>query len=359
MCRSPLHPLLAALPKCEHHLHIEGTLSPTLLFTLSARNSISLPSTPAYASPSALLTAYNGFTSLDSFLSYYYAGMSVLIHASDFEQLAWEYLVKAHSDGVVHAEISFDPQAHTTRGVPYSTMVSGFTSACRRAEKELGMSTLLILCLIRHLPVAYSAQMFSEALSNNDFANGTLAGLGLDSSEIDRPPELFKEVYASAKDAGIRRTAHAGEEGPVEYIASAIHNLDVCRIDHGISLVDSAGLMAEVVEKKILVTLCPMSNLRLKCVREIKEVPVRQFLDSGVMFSINSDDPAYFGGYVLDNYCAVQEAFGLSVEEWRRIARTSVEGSWCGEERKKEILGKIDDVLGTKFTGTKQTIEDS
>lgn len=278
--------------------------------------------------------------------------MSVLIHASDFEQLCWEYIVKAHSDGVVHAEISFDPQAHTTRGVPYSTVVSGFTAACRRAENELGMSTLLILCLVRHLPVADSEHMFSEALSQNDFANGTLSGLGLDSTEIDRPPELYKEIYASAKSAGIRRTAHAGEEGPVEYIASAIHNLDVSRIDHGISLVDSASLVAEVVEKKILVTLCPLSNVRLKCVRDIREVPVRQFLDKGVMFSINSDDPAYFGGYLLDNYCAVQEAFELSVEEWRKIARASVEGSWCGEERKKEILGEIDAVLRVKFTGT-------
>ena len=218
------------------------------------------------------------------------------------------------------------------------------------------MSTLLILCLLRHLPVADSEQMFSEAFSNNDFANGTLGGLGLDSTEIDRPPGLYKEVYASAKSAGIRRTAHAGEEGPVEYIASAIHNLDVTRIDHGIRLVDSASLVAEVVQKKILVTLCPLSNVRLKCVREITEVPVRQFLDNGVMFSINSDDPAYFGGYVLDNYCAVQEAFGLSVEEWRRIARASVEGSWCGEERKKEILGKIDEVLGTEITRSQHSV---
>lgn len=348
MCRSPLHPLLAALPKCEHHLHIEGTLSPTLLFTLAAKNSIPLPSAPAYASPADLVAAYDGFTSLDSFLSYYYAGMSVLIHASDFERLAFEYFIKAHSDGVVHAEISFDPQAHTTRGVPYSTVVSGFTAACRRAEKELGISAVLILCLVRHLPVVDSERMFSEALSNNDFANGTLGGLGLDSTEIGHPPELYKEVYTSAKRARIRRTAHAGEEGPVEYIASAVHNLDVSRIDHGIRLVDSDSLVAEVVEKKILVTLCPLSNVRLKCVRDISEVPVRQFLDKGVMFSINSDDPAYFGGYVLENYCAVQEAFGLSVAEWTRIARASVEGSWCGQERKEEILRKIDAVLRTQ-----------
>ncbi|MCJ1302588.1 adenine deaminase [Hypocenomyce scalaris] len=240
MCRSPLHPLLVALPKCEHHLHLEGTLTPALLFTLSARNSISLPSTPAYTSPSTLLAAYEAFTSLDSFLSYYYAGMSVLINPSDFEQLAWEYFVKAHSDGVVHAEVSFDPQAHTGRGVSYSTVVSGFTAACRRAERELGMSTVLILCLLRHLPVADAEQMFSTALSNHDFANGTLGGIGLDSSELGRPPELYKTIYASAKTARIKRTAHAGEEGPVEYIASAIHNLDVSRIDHGIRLVDSA-----------------------------------------------------------------------------------------------------------------------
>ena len=350
MCKSSLHPFLTALPKCEHHMHLEGSLSPTLLFSLAARNSISLPATDdAFKSPSALLDRYTRFSSLDDFLHYYFIGMSCLVHEYDFEQLAWEYFCKAKEDGVVHAEVFFDPEAHTGRGVGYKTVVNGFTRACRRAENELELSTNLILCLLRHLPVSDSETTYTQA--ETDLASGLLAGLGLDSAEKGNPPSKFKAIYAKAKRKGIKRTAHAGEEGPVEYIKEALSDLDVQRIDHGIRLADDRDLMREVAERKLLVTMCPLSNVGLKCVKEIKDLPVRLFLDNGVRFSLNSDDPAYFGGYIQDNYCAVQEAFDLTEKEWEGIAQAGIEGSWCSDERKNEMLQSLENIVRTYSQG--------
>lgn len=346
MCHSPLHPFLAAVPKCEHHMHLEGSLSPSLLFRLAAQNSIALPSPTvdaSFSSPESLLDRYSRFTSLDDFLHYYFVGMSVLRKAEDFEALAWEYFVRAKADGVLHAEVFFDPQAHTGRGVAYETVREGFKAACRRAEQELGISTLLILCFLRHLPVKSAEETFETA--KEDLKNGVLAGIGLDSSEKDFPPELFRTVYASAKEAGIRRTAHAGEEGPASYVRGAISSLNIQRIDHGIRLAEDEALMAEVAKKKMLVTLCPLSNVRLRCVKSVEDLPIRKFLDAGLSFSINSDDPAYFGGYVLDNFCSVQEAFTLTVPEWVRISKAGIEGSWCAEERKVELLERLDRVV--------------
>ena len=290
-----------------------------------------------------MLQRYERFTSLDDFLHYYFIGMSCLIHTLDFEELAWEYFKKAKQDGVVHAEVFFDPQAHTSRGVAYQTVVEGFEKACRRAEKGLGISTNLILCFLRHLPVAEAESMYGEA--ETDLRSGRLAGIGLDSSEKGFPPGNWRDVYGKARAAGIRRTAHAGEEGPVEYIREALQELDVERVDHGIRLAEDRGLMTEVADRQVMVTLCPLSNVRLRCVKNVAELPIRQFLDAGVAFSINSDDPAYFGGYILDNYCAVQEAFDLSVGEWKRIAKAAIRGSWCDEERKKAVVQEIDDVV--------------
>ncbi|KAI9760463.1 MAG: hypothetical protein M4579_001657 [Chaenotheca gracillima] len=346
MCGSPLHTLLARLPKCEHHMHLEGALSPSLLFELASKNAISLPSSEedaAWASPSALHERYKHFTSLDDFLHYYLIGMSVLRSAADFEALAWDYFQHAAADNVVHAEVFFDPQAHTDRGVPYSTVVSGFRAACDRAQQTMGISTNLIVCFLRHLPVPASVAAFETA--KPDLLNGTLAGIGIDSSEAGYPPHLWKEIYDSAKSLGINRTAHAGEEGPASYISSALTDLTVSRIDHGIALASDPKLMASVAASNVLLTVCPISNLRLKCVSSIAELPIRKFLDAGVRFSINSDDPAYFGGYVLDNYCAVQEAFGLSVEEWEGICGKAIDGSWCGEERKVELRGLLKGVI--------------
>ncbi|MCJ1255070.1 adenine deaminase [Lignoscripta atroalba] len=324
-------------------MHLEGALGPSLLFSLASRNNVALPSEPSFASPSALLDRYARFTSLDDFLYYYFIGMSVLIHETDFEALAWEYFVKAKEDGVMHAEVFFDPQAHTGRGVAYKTVLGGFVKACRRAEEELGMSTMLILCFLRHLPPTEADSMFEDA--KGDLVDGTLAGIGMDSTEKDRPPELFRKVYASAKELGIRRTAHAGEEAGADMIKAALEHLDLQRIDHGRRMAEDEELIAEVAERKLLVTICPISNLKLQGVQSIGEMPVRTFLDKGVKFSINSDDPAYFGGYILDNYCAVQEAFDLTVEEWESIARAAVEGSWCAESRKMTILQALATVV--------------
>ncbi len=344
MCKSSLHPFLAALPKCEHHIHLEGSLSPALLFTLAERNVVALPSSdPAFSSSTALLDRYTRFSSLDDFLHYYFIGMSCLITESDFEQLAFEYFLKAKSDGVIHAEVFFDPEAHTVRGVAYQTVVNGFVKACRRAEQELGISTKLILCLLRHLPVSESEKMYAQAEA--DLLSGLLAGLGLSSTEKGNPPQKWKDIYASAKAKKIQRTAHAGEEGPVEYIRDAIRHLDVERIDHGISLADDTDLMLEVAERQLLITVCPLSNVSLKCVKEVKDLPIKTFLDAGVKFSINSDDPAYFGGYILDNYCSVQEAFELTVKDWEGIAKASISGSWCTESRKQAMLSQLEETI--------------
>ena len=351
MCHSQLHPFLAALPKCEHHMHLEGSLSPQLLFALATRNQIELPSAvedASFASPEALLDRYTRFTSLDDFLHYYFIGMSALIHAQDFEELAFEYFLRAKADGVVHAEVFFDPQAHTGRGVSYKTLRQGFTKACQKAEEQLGISTKLILCFLRHLPVKDAHDTLIEA--KQDLLSGALSGIGLDSSEKGNPPGAWRDIYAEAKRSGIKRTAHAGEEGPVEYIREAVNELDVERIDHGIRLVEDDELMRELAARHLLVTVCPLSNVRLQCVESVQQLPIRRFLDAGVDFSINSDDPAYFGGYILDNYCAVQEAFDLSRNEWGRIARASVQGSWCDDGRKAAISVQLEEVL-EKYQG--------
>lgn len=253
--------------------------------------------------------------------------MSSLITSSDFELLAYEYFLKAHADGVHHAEIFFDPQAHTERGVPYTTVVEGLVAGQRRAEQEFGVSSELIMCFLRHLPAASADEAFANAEALGHFSNGTIAAIGLDSSEVGFPPEMFRSVYEKAEKAGLRRTAHAGEEGDATYISRALDICKVQRIDHGIRLVEDEELLQRVVQEQIMLTVCPLSNVQLRCVKSVADLPLRRFLDMGVKFSINSDDPAYFGGYILDNYCAVQEAFGLSFQEWRRIAEDAVQGS--------------------------------
>ncbi|KAL8657252.1 MAG: hypothetical protein Q9226_002108 [Calogaya cf. arnoldii] len=249
-------------------MHLEGSLPPNLLFILAQRNDIGLPSSedePAFASPGALLEIYARFTSLDDFLHYCFIGMCTLVTARDFEELAWEYFKRAHSDGVVHADVFFDPQAHTVRGVPYK------------------MSTKLILCFLRHLPVSEAVVTFGEA--RRDLEEGVLAGIGLDSSEKGFPPSAWQAIYKEAKDLKIKRTAHAGEEGPVAYIREAVEKLDIERIDHGIRLAEDGDLMREVARQRMMVTLCPLSNVRLQCVKSVAELPICKFLDAGVPFS--------------------------------------------------------------------------
>ncbi|EAW06412.1 adenosine deaminase [Aspergillus clavatus NRRL 1] len=345
MCRSPLHDFIHGLPKCEHHVHLEGCLTPELLFQLAEKNKIALPDPathPAYESVDTLNARYAEFTSLDDFLDFYFRAMSVLLHESDFADLAWAYFQKAHADGVHHAEVFFDPQVHHDRGVAYETLVSGVLTGCQRAEKELGLSTRLIPCFVRHLPLESATRLYDQVLASNHFEDGVLHGLGWSSTEVGPPKDMFREIYASAATKGIQLTAHAGEEGDSSYISTALE-LGARRIDHGIRLVEDAELMARVAREGILLTVCPLSNVRLRCVESLEQLPIRKFLDAGVKFSINSDDPAYFEGYILDNYCAVQEAFQLSVEEWRTISENSVDESWIDDARKVELRRRIDE----------------
>lgn len=345
MCQTTLHDFLHGLPKCEHHVHLEGCLTPKLIFELAEKNRVKLPDPkehPDYESIDSLTRRYGHFTSLDDFLGFYFRGMSVLLHESDFTDLAWNYFQRAHADGLHHAEVFFDPQVHQQRGIAYSTIVSGFVKGCQKAERELGLTTRLIMCFVRHLPVDSARNLYEDALVHRHFEMGALHGLGWSSSEVGPPKDMFREQYASARAKGIQLTAHAGEEGDSSYISTALE-LGAQRIDHGIRLVEDPELMQRVAREGIMLTVCPLSNVRLRAVDALEQVPIRKFLDAGVKFSINSDDPAYFGGYILDNYCAVQEAFQLSMNEWRIIAESSVNGSWVSEERKQELLGRIDE----------------
>ncbi|KAL0941633.1 adenosine deaminase [Colletotrichum truncatum] len=352
MCKDRLHDFLVDLPKCEHHIHIEGSLGPELLFHLAAQNSISLPSDkdPAFASVEALYERYRNFSSLDDFLHYYFIGFSVLLTVTDFEELGYAYFAKAHSQNVRHAEVFFDPQAHTSRGVAYETVIEGLQRARRRAEADFGMTVEYIVCFLRHCPVEDGLRMFLEAKEKGHFVDGTIAGVGMSSSEAPYPPKMFKPIYDAVREAGIRRTAHAGEEGPAGFVISALDDLDVERIDHGRRSTEDEALMRRLSENKTLLSLCPISNVVLRGVGEIKELPIRTFLDAGVRFSINSDDPAYFGGYILENYLAVQEAFKLSIAEWQTIAVGAVEGSWCSTERKDQLKKEIEGVVA-KYKG--------
>lgn len=346
MCKSQIHSLLKALPKVEHHMHIEGALQPSLMFELAAKNNITLPKDdPAFESVETLNERYSRFTSLDDFLQYYYIGMSALISADDYEKLAWDYFQHAASDGIVHAELFFDPQAHLSRGVSYTTVVSGITAARKRAKLEFGITTELICCFLRHLPVPDSLATFDLPEVQESFTDGSICGIGLVSTELNKPPELWAELYKKAASKKLRLTAHAGEEGPAEYISGALDHLGAMRIDHGIHLADSPDLMARIAAEGIMLTVCPISNYVLKCVPSISDLPIRKFLDAGVKFSINSDDPAYFGGYILDNYCAVTEAFGLSVAELEGICRNAIQGSWCSDSRKKELIKRLEGVV--------------
>lgn len=345
MCQTELHSFLQSLPKCEHHIHIEGSLEPALLFELAQKNGIALPqqTDAAFTSPKTLKERYTRFKSLDDFLGYYYIGMSVLVHASDYEALAWAYFTKVADQGLKHAEIFFDPQAHLSRGVAYQTLMTGFEAAKRRAEKELGITSLFICCFLRHLPAAESVELFKQEDVQASFKTGQVVGLGLDSSELPFPPKLFEELYANAGKLGLRRTAHAGEEGPAQYIRDGLDLLHIERIDHGLKLAADPVLMAEVARNKTLLSLCPVSNDLLQCVPDVSHVPIRQFLDAGVRFSINSDDPAYFGShYILDNFCAVQEHHNLTIEDWNTICKNAIKGSWCDQARKDELLSMLE-----------------
>lgn len=318
---------------------------PSTLFELAERNNVSLPMhDPAYHSPDALLQRYKKFSSLDDFLKYYYRAMSVLLNKRDFEDLTYAYLKRAHDDGVIHAEMFFDPQAHLER-VSFETVIEGVEAGRRRAEKDFEMSTIVIMCFLRHLGQEPALELFHDQAVQTYLRNGTITGIGLDSSEIGYPPELFQMVYEEAQQMGLRLTAHAGEEGPAANIKTSLDVLRCQRIDHGLRITENGDLMKRIASDGMLLTLCPLSNVNLKCLRDVSHAPIRTFLSEGIAFSINSDDPAYLGGFILENYCAVQEAFSLTVEEWELVCLHAINGSWCPEQRKVQMRRKLTEVL--------------
>ena len=315
--------LVRALPKAELHMHIEGSLEPEMMFDLAQRNNVELP----YPDVAAIRAAYE-FDCLQDFLDLYYQGMSVLITAQDFHDLTWAYLQRCRDDNVVHTEIFFDPQGHTDRGVAFDTVFEGIWSALRRGEQELGISSRVIMCFLRHLDEAAAFATLEQAMPYLD----RIEGVGLDSSEVGHPPEKFQAVFKRAGELGLKRVAHAGEEGPPEYVVGALDSLQVDRIDHGNRSLVDADLVERLAGEQIPLTVCPQSNLRLAVIDDMANHPIRQMLAYGLKATINSDDPAYFGGYVNDNFNALVEAVGLSRGEILSLVRNSFEASFLDPE---------------------------
>ena len=335
--RPHLLSLLRAAPKAELHIHIEGSLEPELIFELAARNGIQLP----YADVEALRRAY-AFTNLQTFLDVYYAGASVLITEADFDAMAWAYFERAAHDNVVHCEIFFDPQTHTARGIDMGTVIRGLDAAARRAEAELGLSVRLILCFLRHLDEEDALATLELALPYRD----KFVGVGLDSSEMGHPPEKFARVFAMAREAGLRLVAHAGEEGPPAYIWSALDVLHVERIDHGVRCVEDPALVERLARERIPLTVCPLSNVKLCVFDDLGGHNIPALLAAGLCVTVNSDDPAYFGGYVNDNFVQLFESLPqLNARDAYMMLRNSFEGSFVDEEDKALWIGELDSVF--------------
>ncbi|TDO04758.1 adenosine deaminase [Sunxiuqinia elliptica] len=324
---------IKGLPKAELHLHIEGTLEPELLFELAERNKIQLK----YESEEALKEAYN-FSNLQEFLDLYYEGANVLLTEVDFYDLTWAYLLKCKEQHVVHTEIFFDPQTHTDRGVLFATVINGINRALQDGQEQLGISYRLIMCFLRHLSEASAFESLKEALDYKDL----ICGIGLDSSEKGNPPVKFERVFAQARAEGFDLVAHAGEEGPAAYVSDALNLLQVKRVDHGIASINDPALVAELAKTKVPLTVCPLSNLALKAVDRLEDHPLKKLMDQGVLVTISSDDPAYFGGYMNENYQASAEALGLNNMELCQLAKNSFEASWLPEEEKAKHIQAVE-----------------
>ena len=332
--RPQLLALLRRAPKAELHIHIEGSLEPELIFALAQRNGLALP----YASVDALRAAY-AFTDLQSFLDIYYAGASVLLHEADFFDMAWAYFERAAADGVLHAELFFDPQTHTDRGVPMAVVIDGLHRACLRAQAELGLSASLILCFLRHLSEDAALATLAAALPYRD----KLIGVGLDSSELGHPPEKFARVFAQARALGLHCVAHAGEEGPPAYIESALDVLQAERIDHGVRCLESPALVARLARERMPLTVCPLSNVKLRVVNSLAEHSLPALLQAGLCATVNSDDPAYFGGYLNDNFIASFEALPqLGVAQAYQLLRNGFEASFASAADKAGWITRLD-----------------
>jgi adenine deaminase len=328
--------LIKRLPKCELHIHIEGSLEPELMFALARRNGVRLK----YESVDAVRQAYR-FRNLQDFLDIYYQGMSVLITEQDFYDLAFAYLQRVHADNVRHVEMFFDPQGHTARGIAFATVIGGLHRAIADAERQFGLRGRLIMCFLRHLDEADAQTTLDSALAFKD----KIVGIGLDSSEAGNPPSKFKHVFRRARDAGFFLTAHAGEEGPPSYVWEALDVLGVGRIDHGNRSLADPTLVGRLARERLALTVCPLSNLRLQVVPDLKLHPLRQMMDKDLVVTVNSDDPAYFGGYVNDNYRAVSGALSLPRDEIVAIVRNGFQASLMSEAEKAAGLAEVDRVL--------------
>ena len=324
--------LIRALPKAELHVHIEGTFEPELMFAIAQRNQIDIP----YKSVEEVKQAYN-FHNLQSFLDIYYAGANVLIHEQDFYDLAWAYFEKCAEDRVVHTEMFFDPQTHTERGVAFATVLAGLKRACKDAQEKLGISSQLIMCFLRHLSEEKAFETLEQALPFKD----DIIAIGLDSSEVGHPPAKFERVFAKAREAGFLIVAHAGEEGPAEYVWEALDLLKVNRIDHGVRSEEDPVLMQRLIAEKMPLTVCPLSNLKLCVVDDMAQHNIRRLLQQGVQVTVNSDDPSYFGGYMNDNFIAITDALDLTAAELKQLALNSFEASFISAEEKQKWAAEI------------------
>ena len=324
--------LIQKLPKAELHLHIEGSLEPELMFRLAQKNNIAIP----YKSIEEVKQAYN-FTSLQSFLDIYYAGENVLMTESDFFDLTWAYLLTCKAQNIVHVEIFFDPQTHTKRSIAFKTVVDGITKALQRGEKELGISSFLIMCFLRHLSEAEAYETLKESLPFKEH----IIAVGLDSSEVGNPPSKFKNVFEAARKDGYKIVAHAGEEGSSTYIWEALTLLHVNRIDHGIRCDEDEKLVEHLKNIQMPLTVCPLSNVKLRAIKEMRSHNILSLLREGLLVTVNSDDPAYFGGYLNENYEAIVENLDISEEELKALVANAFKASFLSEEKKKEYLSLL------------------
>ena len=323
----------ACLPKAELHLHIEGTFEPELIFKIAERNNVKIP----FESIEALRGAYQ-FQDLQSFLYLYYQAMNVLQKEEDFFELAMHYFHRAKENGIVHAEIFFDPQAHTSRGVPFDVVINGLHQAVKKAEETLGITSKLIMCFLRDL----SAESAMETLKQAEPHLDKIVAIGLDSAEVGNPPSKFKDVFEAAMAQGLLTVAHAGEEGPPDYVWQALNQLKVSRIDHGVRSLEDPALVDHLQQQRVPLTVCPLSNVKLCVFPDLKSHNLKQMLDLGLMATVNSDDPAYFGGYAADNLHQVSQALGLTKDEQIKLAQNSIEASFLSHAEKSAYLAQID-----------------
>jgi len=339
MNTSTIDQFIAGLPKAELHLHIEGTFEPELMFKIAQRNKLKIP----YQSVEEIRKAYQ-FNNLQDFLDIYYQSNGVLKEEQDFFDLTWAYLQKAREQNIIHVEIFFDPQAHTERGVKFATAIKGIHRALENAQKKLGISSRLIMCFLRHLDEKAALATLEEALKFKPW----ISAVGLDSSELGNPPSKFQKVFEKARQEGFLTVAHAGEEGPAEYIWQALDLLKVSRVDHGNHCLDDKKLVQELVKRRMPLTVCPLSNLKLKVVKELAKHPLKKMLGKNLLVTVNSDDPAYFDGYLNENYSAIAQALDLSRQDLCLLSKNSFAASFLDADKKQKMLAKVEQYCAEK-----------